>query len=46
MLEITACDANRYQLAQAEAIAYLDWVKKFAKAYLGEKGDNDEPSSL
>ncbi|MDQ7002301.1 MAG: type III-B CRISPR module-associated protein Cmr5, partial [Ghiorsea sp.] len=30
MLEITECDANRYQLAQAEAIAYLDWVKKFS----------------
>lgn len=31
---ITKDDMHRYRLAQAEAQAYLDWVKKFAAAYL------------
>ena len=31
---ITATDMHRYRLAQAEAQAYLDWVKKFAAAFL------------
>jgi CRISPR-associated protein Cmr5 len=30
---ITNEDANTYRAAQAEALAYLQWVKKFAKAY-------------
>lgn len=30
------CDMHRYRLAQAEAQALMDWVKKFAKAYLSE----------
>ena len=34
MTAITANDAARYRLAQAEALAYLDWLKKFAKAFL------------
>lgn len=33
---ITSCDMQRYLLAQAEALALLDWVKKFAKAYMKE----------
>lgn len=33
---ITGDDMHRYRLAQAEAQAYLDWVKKFAAAYLAE----------
>ena len=32
--EIVDCDAHVYQLAQAEALEYLDWLKKFARAYL------------
>jgi len=36
MDEIVGCDAAKYQLAQAEALEYLGWVKKFAKAYLQE----------
>jgi len=34
---ITSGDAKEYRAAQAEALAYLQWVKKFAKAY--SKGD-------
>jgi len=30
---ITQCDAKTYRAAQVEALAYLQWVKKFAKAY-------------
>lgn len=29
-------DMNKYRLAQAEAQALMDWVKKFAKAYMTE----------
>jgi CRISPR-associated protein Cmr5 len=31
---ITAQDMHDYRLAQAEAQALMDWVKKFAKAYM------------
>ena len=35
MLEgITKGDMNSYRKAQAEALLLLDWVKKFAKAYM------------
>jgi CRISPR-associated protein Cmr5 len=30
---ITQGDARTYRAAQIEALAYLQWVKKFAKAY-------------
>lgn len=30
---ITNSDAKAYRAAQVEALAYLQWVKKFAKAY-------------
>lgn len=30
---ITQGDAQTYRAAQVEALAYLQWVKKFAKAY-------------
>lgn len=30
---ITQGDAQAYRSAQVEALAYLQWVKKFAKAY-------------
>jgi len=33
---ITGHDLHRYRLAQAEAMALMDWVKKFAKAFMGE----------
>lgn len=34
MQAIVEADLHRYRLAQAEAIQYMDWVKKFASAYL------------
>lgn len=34
MQAITSCDLHTYRVAQAEAMQYMDWVKKFAKAYL------------
>jgi CRISPR-associated protein Cmr5 len=34
MVAITEADLQTYCVAQAEAIAYMDWVKKFASAYL------------
>ena len=34
---ITAEDMHRYRLAEAEALALMDWVKKFANAYMEEK---------
>ncbi len=35
--------ASTYRLAQAEALAYLDWLKKFGKAFLnGEDKRNEE----
>ncbi len=33
---ITDGDMQSYRLAQAEAMMLLDWVKKFAKAYMGD----------
>ncbi|SFV88895.1 CRISPR-associated RAMP Cmr5 [hydrothermal vent metagenome] len=32
---ITTSNMQTYQFAQAEAQALMDWVKKFAKAYMG-----------
>lgn len=34
MQAIVEADLHTYRLAQAEAIQYMDWVKKFASAYL------------
>jgi CRISPR-associated protein Cmr5 len=34
MYGITQSDSATYRLAEAEALAYLDWLKKFAKAFL------------
>ena len=31
---ITQSSAQDYQLTQAESLAYLNWLKKFVKAYL------------
>jgi CRISPR-associated protein Cmr5 len=36
MVAITECDLHTYRVAQAEAMQYMDWVKKFAKAYLSK----------
>ncbi len=34
---ITQCDMMHYQLAQAEALVLMSWVKKFAKAFLDQE---------
>lgn len=34
MRAIVDADLHTYRMAQAEAIEYMDWVKKFASAYL------------
>lgn len=34
MEAITSADLHTYRVAQAEAMQYMDWVKKFASAYL------------
>lgn len=34
MAAVTQTDFQTYRIAQAEAIQYMDWVKKFASAYL------------
>lgn len=33
---ITQADMHKYLLAQAEAMALMDWVKKFAEAYMSD----------
>jgi CRISPR-associated protein Cmr5 len=33
---ITQADMAHYQLAQAETLVFMSWVKKFAKAFLAE----------
>lgn len=39
---ITETDMHAYRLAQAEALLLLDWVKKFAKAFVE---DDNQPNS-
>lgn len=34
---ITSRDMRQYLAAQAEAMAYMDWVRKFARAFLKEE---------
>lgn len=51
MKAIVDNNAAKYRLAQAEALAYLDWLKKFAKAFLkseeGKKeGENHEDAAI
>ncbi len=46
MQAIVNSDVTSYRLAQTEALAYLDWLKKFAKAFLkDEKESNEEGES-
>ena len=37
MQAITQSELHTYRVAQAEAMQYMDWVKKFAKAYLAQE---------
>ncbi len=41
MQQITKNDEDAYLYAQAEALAYLSWLKKFAAAYLKENPQKD-----
>jgi len=45
MTFITQSSAHDYQIAQAEALEYLNWLKKFAKAYLESEEDADAATS-
>ncbi len=42
---ITQSDMRDYRLAQAEAQMLMDWVKKFAKAYMTDKASNEGEST-
>ena len=39
---ITTQDMHQYRVAQAEAQALMDWVKKFAKAFMDGGDDKNE----
>ena len=39
---ITQKDMETYRLAQMEALALMDWVKKFAKAFMEDKSENNQ----
>ncbi len=39
---ITTKDMHQYRVAQAEAQALMDWVKKFAKAFMDGGDDKNE----
>lgn len=39
---VTQCDLRTYRVAQAEAIQYMEWVKKFASAYLYEEKEGSD----
>jgi CRISPR-associated protein Cmr5 len=41
MRAITDGDEDAYVRAQAEALAYLRWLKKFATAFLDKQGSSD-----
>lgn len=40
---VTRMGMSRYRLAQTEALALLEWVKRFASAFIEAKKDGDEP---
>ena len=42
---ITSASMKDYRLAQAEAQALMDWVKKFAKAYMKAEESKQEQSN-
>lgn len=39
---ITHSDVKTYRLAQAEALLFMDWVKKFAKAYMPDEKEGGQ----
>jgi CRISPR-associated protein Cmr5 len=42
---ITHGDMHSYRLAQAEALAMLDWLKKFATAYIPSERSGKNPNA-
>jgi CRISPR-associated protein Cmr5 len=36
---------HSYRLAQAEALSLMDWVKKFANAYLADSNQGERQSA-
>ncbi len=45
LVGITAADMYHYRVAQAEALALLEWLKKFALAFMATEDDeNGKPS--
>lgn len=42
---ITTRDMHTYRLAQAEAQALMDWVKKFAKAFMTDEDNVNEDNA-
>ncbi len=42
---ITGGNMRDYRLAQAEAVALMDWAKKFANAYMSEQEQEDKQES-
>ena len=38
---ITNCEMQAYLAAQAEAMAFINWVKRFAEAYMREVEENN-----
>lgn len=40
MEAVTQCDLHTYRMAQTEATQYMEWVKRFANAYLTKDGSN------
>ncbi len=45
MIGITTKDMHHYRQAQAEALLLLDWIKKFAKAFIEEEKKNEPAKS-
>lgn len=42
---VTTLDLSAYRLAQTEALALLDWVKRFASALIAKKASDDGADS-
>jgi CRISPR-associated protein Cmr5 len=43
---ITNCDMQAYIAAQAEAMVFINWVKRFAEAYMREAEENNANPSI
>ena len=41
LMKLSTCDQDTYVRAHAEALAYLDWLKKFARAFLARSKEEE-----